>query len=94
MSTLRRVGELLWRVNRKNDSASAANVFNSKANVVISMAIYTFTKLMDNARCVAVMHKGITARVPCGALSHMFCVFNSDDAVFSNTVVYPFERLN
>jgi hypothetical protein len=93
MSTLRRVGELLWRVNRKNDSASAANVFNSKANVVISMAIYTFTKLMDNARCVAVMHKGITTWVPSCALSHMLRVFNSNDAVFSDTVVYPFERL-
>jgi hypothetical protein len=80
-------------VNRENDSASAANVFNSEANVVISMANDTFTKLMDNARCVAVMHKGITARVPFGALSHMVCVFTSNDAVFSNTVVYPFERL-
>jgi len=93
MPILRRESELLWRGNRENDSASAANVFNSKANVVISMAIYTFTKLMDNARCVAVMHKGITTRVPCGALSHMLRVFNSNDAVFSDTVVYPFERL-
>jgi hypothetical protein len=92
--TLRRAGELVWGVNRKNDSAATANVFNSKANVSVSMVSHTFTKLVDNARCVAIVHEGITTCVPRGALRHMICMFNSDDAIFSNTVIYPFERLS